>query len=172
MASLHYAVPRVFWESFETLLRSESRRYVRELADILDVNPTELVKAVLPAKDTVKLHIQDPADLATDTCCKAYVSLADGIFAARCGSPVAPHTAFCGKHTHFRPTVQSRIDQSLPIPKTVTRLRAGPECPSLWFDPQGKVWDAALRPAGLYNQTTGELKYAVIRGDPTSPLTS
>ncbi len=172
MASLHYAVPRVFWESFETLLRSNSRQYIHELADILEVDKAELVKAVLPTKDTLKIYIQEPADLATDNSCKAYVSLAGGEFAARCACPVSPHTAFCGKHTHFRPTVQSRIDQELPIPKTVTRLRAGPECPSLWFDPKGKVWDAALRPAGVYNQTTGELKYAVIRGDPAHPLTS
>ncbi len=171
MASLHYAVPRVFWESFETLLRSESRRYVRELADILEVDRDELVKAVLPSKDTLKVYIQDPPEVATDMMCKAYVPLADGDFAARCGCPVVLHTSYCTKHTHVRPTVQSRIDQSLPIPKMVTRLRAGPECPSLWVDAKGNVWDAGLRPAGVFNQATGNLKYAVIRGDPAHPLT-
>jgi hypothetical protein len=171
MASLHYAVPRVFWESFETLLRSESRRYVRELADILEVDRDELVKAVLPTKDTIKVYIQDPPEVATDMMCKAYTSLAGGDFATRCGCPVVLHTSYCAKHTHVRPTVQSRIDQSLPIPKMVTRLRAGPECPSLWVDAKGNVWDAGLRPAGSFNQATGALKYAVIRGDPAHPLT-
>lgn len=170
MASLHYPVPRVFWESFETLLRSESRKYVRELADILEVDAKQLIKAVLPS-ETLKIYIQDSPEFASDTMCKAYTSLAGGEFAARCGCPVVLHSAYCTKHTHVRPTVQSRIDQSLPIPKMVTRLRAGPECPSLWVDAKGNVWDAGLRPAGTFNQATGELKYAVIRGDPTKPLT-
>lgn len=161
MASENYGVPRLLWESFETLLYNESKRYVKDLANILEVNPETLLRQVMPSRDKVKVYLQDPTDSATELACKAFVGLAGGDLAARCSCPVTPHTKYCSAHQHNKPSIQTRMDCGLPIPKYVRRLRTGPELPTLWVDDDGLVWDAELNPAGKFNPSTGELVYAV-----------
>ncbi len=153
-----YAIPSAFWEQFEPLLKGRVVQFIKSCATILRVNPSKLLKEVMPAKDTTRIYIQQSPLDAVDCACKAYVSLADGAFAARCFLPVTPHTNYCPAHQYFRPSLQTRVDQGLPVPKTYERLKSAPDRPELWVDSAtGAVYDAALRPAGYYNADSGKL---------------
>jgi hypothetical protein len=169
MASANYPVPRVLWESLETLLYAESRRYVKDLAGILDVNPDALLRTVMPSKDQVKVYLQDTTDVDPTLSCKAFVPLAGGELAARCRCPVVPGKesagdTFCTEHQYFRPAIQPRMDEGFPVPKHLRRLRTGADLPALWVDADGVVYDAALRRFGYFDMATGKLQRITIKG--------
>jgi len=158
---LTYGLPSSFWEYFEPLLKGRVTQFIKTCATILRVNPSKLLKEVMPAKEVSRIYLQQSPYDSVECACRAYVSLADGAFAARCFLPAMPHTNYCAAHQYFRPSIQTRIDQGLPVPKTYERLRSAHDRPELWVDPTtGAVYDAALRPAGYYNKDTGKLTLA------------
>lgn len=167
MASTNYPVPRVLWESLETLLYAESRRYVKDLAGILDVNPETLLRTVMPSKDQVKVYLQETTDIDPSLSCKAFIPLANGEFAARCRCPVVPGResagdTFCTEHQYIRPAIQPRMDEGFPVPKHLQRIRTGADLPALWVDAAGIVYDATLCRFGYFDMATGKLQRITI----------
>jgi hypothetical protein len=162
--SLTYGLPGSFWEYFEPLLKGRVTQFIKTCATILRVHPSKLLKEVMPAKEVSRIYLQQSPYDSVECACRAYVSLAEGSFAARCFQPSMPHTNYCTAHQYFRPSIQTRIDQGLPVPKTYERLRSAHDRPELWVDPAtGSVYDAALKPAGYYNKDTGKLTLACIK---------
>ncbi len=155
---LKYGIPSAFWDQFEPFLKGRVIQFIKTCAAVLSVDPTKLLKAVMPAKDMSRIYIQQSPYDAVDCACKAYVGLANGDFAARCFLPTIPHTSYCQAHQYFRPAVQARVDQGIPVPKEYERLKSAPDRPELWVDPAtGAVFNANLEPAGFYNKDTGHL---------------
>lgn len=171
---MSYCISKLLWQSLESALWRESRAYVRDLATILDVDPVALEKAVLPARDQIKVSLLDNSD--EDMLCKAAIPLAAGNFAARCRKPVvqladSAHSRFCYMHQHAQPAIQTRLDCGIPIPKEVERLVLtdacdldGKDVPTLWVDSAGTVYDSTLNVRGCYDQTTGELEFFEVEG--------
>lgn len=155
---LKYGIPTAFWDTFEPLLKGRVIQFIKTCAGILAVDPTKLLKAVMPVKDMSRIYIQQSAYDTIDCACKAFISLAGGEFAARCFLPTVPHTSYCPAHQYFRPTIQPRMDQGIPMLKEYERLKSAPDRPELWVDPEtGSVYTANLQPAGFYNKDTGHL---------------
>lgn len=172
---MSYCISKLLWQSLESALWRESRAYVRDLANILDVDPVALEKAVLPARDQIKVSLLDNSD--EDMLCKAAIPLANGRMAARCRKPVvqladSACSKYCYMHQHIQPTIQMRLDCGIPIPKELERLTLtdacdldGREIPTLWFDSSGTVYDATLNVRGHYDQKTGELEFFELEGE-------
>jgi hypothetical protein len=155
---LKYGIPSAFWESFEPLLKGRVTGFIKECARVLEVDPNKLLRAVMNAKDVRGVYIQKSPDEAIDCACRAYVELASGDFAARCFLPTIPGSMYCNQHTYFRPSLQFRIDQGLPIPKEYERLKSSPDRPELWVDPlTDAVYNANLESMGYYNRTLNKL---------------
>lgn len=155
---LKYGIPSVFWDQFEPSLKGRVIQFIKTCAAVLAVDPAKLLKAVMPAKDMSRIYIQQSPYDTIDCACKAFTSLAGGEFAARCFLPTIPHTSYCSSHQYFRPTIQPRIDQGMPLLKEYERLKSAPDRPELWVDPEtGAVFNANLQPAGFYNKDTGHL---------------
>ena len=66
-----YKVHRVLWESLESVLLAQSKKYIGELARRLQLPEKELIRRVLPSSDSLKVYIQDSND--TTNQCKAYI---------------------------------------------------------------------------------------------------
>ena len=99
--SLEYKVPRLLWESFESVLLAQSKRYISELAKRLNVSEKELLKRVLPSSDSLKVIIQDTQDETNQ--CKAYVQ--NDKVTAYCRKPTVYGCEFCAFHRNRRMTV-------------------------------------------------------------------
>jgi hypothetical protein len=99
--SCEYKVHRLIYENIESVLLANSRRYIAELAQYLEVNEKELIKKVLPHADSLKIMIIDSQ--AESSMCKAFVS--DGKSAIYCRKPITTHSEYCSYHLHKRSTV-------------------------------------------------------------------
>jgi hypothetical protein len=138
-------VPRLLWESFESILLAEGKRFVRDIANTLQVSEKELVKRVFPTNDALHIHLHDTHTETLD--CMAF--LAGGPVARRCRRPVQLGSEFCTTHLTHRPLYLP----SAPIRK----LQDHPERPSLWVQADGTVIDEHGAPHGTYSEETGKL---------------
>lgn len=96
--SLEYKVPRLLWESFESVLLSQSKRFISELAKRLNVSEKELQKRVLPSSDSLKVIIQDSQSETNQ--CKAFIQ--NDKVTVYCRKPVAYGCEFCAFHRNKR----------------------------------------------------------------------
>jgi hypothetical protein len=151
-AKATYAVPRILWENLENVFNNEARRYVKDLAAVLDVPADKLLQKVFPKKSTVKVYIQDTPVDDEDLCCRAFVEA--GAVAARCRRPVMLGTSHCCHHQYYRPEVNQAISGS----KKLMRLATAADLPTLWYDDNGTVYDADLNIRGHYMIDSGSLQ--------------
>jgi len=91
----NYKVPRMLWENLEAVLLAQSKKYIEELAKVLEVNPKELQKRVMPSADTIKVALYD----AEENVCQAYVQ--KDSLTVFCRKPIY-HSTFCAAHTANR----------------------------------------------------------------------
>lgn len=122
--SKQYSIPRLLWENVESVLRAQSKQFVRELAGLLRVPEKELIKQVLPSADTVKVVLIDSQQETNQ--CKAYV-MRDNI-AIYCKKPVLLHCEYCSQHQQHR----SRLIEDRPL-TTVRRIKDEPSMEPLWI---------------------------------------
>ena len=133
---MSYQIPKIIWESLESALYAESRNYLRHLADALKINSSDLIKAVLPSKDSLKVLMYETDDIQE---CKAFIPhpvKAD--LAIHCRKPVFPGEDYCHVHQHARYGIQTTLD----TPPKWKALKVPPELPSLWLNDKEQVVNA------------------------------
>jgi L-arabinose isomerase len=96
--SLEYKIPRLLWENFEAVLLAQSKKYIKELANRLNVPEKELLNRVLPSSDSLKVIIQDSQSESNQ--CKAYIQQKQ--LTIYCRNPCVYGTDFCGLHRNKR----------------------------------------------------------------------
>jgi hypothetical protein len=99
---MEYKVPRILWENLESVLLTQSRKYVCELARYLKVPEKELLNKVLPSSDSLNVIIQDSN--ADTNKCKAYIQMDS--MTVLCKKPVAFHSEYCTIHRMKRMNVE------------------------------------------------------------------
>jgi hypothetical protein len=111
--SCEYKIHRLIYENIESVLLAHSRRYIAELAQILEVNEKELLKKVLPSADSLKIMIIDSQ--AESAMCKAFVS--NDNMTVYCRKPITTHSEYCSHHLHKRSTIVTNDGQPTTIQK-------------------------------------------------------
>ncbi len=125
-----YKVPRVLWESLESVLMAHSRRYVSDLAKILEVDEKELIKKVLPTSDKLKVYIQDSQSECYH--CMAYVQY-DKV-TGYCRKTKTLGSEFCEFHNKKRMNVVKS-----PEPNILQKISNIPELTNSWIDSKGNI---------------------------------
>jgi hypothetical protein len=120
--TLQYKVPRLLWESLESVLLAQSRRLIGDMARRLQVPEKELQRRVLPSADSLKIMMWDGA--AESLQCRAYVQ--QDAITTFCRKPTHYPTEFCAFHQRYRMTV---VDSK---PTIVQRLAPQPTRPPTW----------------------------------------
>ena len=141
-------VPRLLWESLEAILLAQGKKYVREMAKALEVDPRDLVKKVFDGKDAVRVILHDTATESLE--CAAYVQ--DRAVTRLCRRPVQLGSEFCSHHLTVRPHITA-TDATVELRK----LQDDPSRPSLWVSPDGRVVDAHGKMQGFYDTDSGTL---------------
>ena len=151
-----YKVPRLLWESLESVLNASGRAYVRELAKILKVPEKELVKKVFPKSDSIKVIMYDTT---TETLqCQAFVS-ADCV-TCKCRKPVVLGSEFCEVHQLHRMTVVESPD-TVPVQKLSDNAQTG----RLWIVNSTDVINSSGVVVGKWNECTNRLRMFVVKDD-------
>jgi hypothetical protein len=153
--SAEYQVPRVLWESLESVLMAQGRQFVKECAKRLEVNEKELLKRVMPSSK-VSVYLQDTH---TDTLqCKAFININSIIH--HCRRPVSLGCEYCYHHRRDRLTVEE------PDPKHfIERLQDASDRPTLWKRSDNSVIDSQGNRIGTYDPDSGKLTLYSIEED-------
>lgn len=144
MDTKEYKVPRLLWESLESVLLAQGKRYVREMAKTLKVNEKELLKRVFPTKDAVHITLHDTTSASLQ--CTAYLP---GQIVHLCRKPVLLGSTFCESHQQARPLVTT--------PANLEKLADDGTRPPLWTQADGTVLDATGTSCGMYHKDTSKL---------------
>jgi hypothetical protein len=144
MDGKEYKVPRLLWESLESVLLAQGKRYVREMAKTLKVNEKELLKRVFPTKDAVRITLHDTTTVSLQ--CTAYLP---GQIVHLCRKPVLLGSTFCESHQQARPLVST--------PANLEKLADDGTRPPLWTQSDGTVLDATGTSCGMYHKDTSKL---------------
>lgn len=142
-----YQVPRLLWESLESVLLAQGRTFVKECAKRLEVNEKELLRRVMPVSK-VSVYLHDTASESLQ--CKAYIHL--GSVTHHCRRPVALGSEFCVQHRRERLTITEPSEECY-----VQKLQDAPDRPSVWVKSNGAVLDSHGNHIGMYSHETGKL---------------
>jgi hypothetical protein len=147
-----YAVPRILWESLESSLFAASRAFVRSIAeDVLEVPPAELLRAVFPSKDSLKVCLYDTDEVRH---CPAFIVCPTNTdLADRCMKPILPGQQFCECHRYEHTSVQRRIE---PPQMWTTLIVPGATC-RLFLTADRHVVNAKGIRCGQYNEDDDEV---------------
>jgi hypothetical protein len=164
-----YVVPRVLWESFNSVLLAQSRQYVKELAKRLKVPEKDLMKKVLPTADSIRVYMHDTQ--TEDLQCIADIQ--EGIIIHKCGRPVLLGTSHCSEHhvTSSQPTSTTTLTLTSTF-QTVERIIQSDDIndesriqavnmnipKKLWTTKDKIVIDATGRTIGHYNEDDSKLQ--------------
>ena len=147
-----YQVPRILWESLESVLNAHAIRYINELARRLNLPEKELQRQVLPSSDKLIVTMLDSQ--AECNQCKAYIQLDKmTIF---CKKTVAYHSDYCLLHRNKRMQVISGTQ-----PRTIQRIKDRNTMESLWMDGNVLI-NSAGNIVGKVNQEKQKIKRYVI----------
>ena len=136
-----YQVPRILWETLESVLLAQGRAFVKDVAKRLEVNEKELLRQVMPSsKISVYLHDTHTEDMQ----CHAYVQT--GSVTHHCRRPVTLGSEFCFLHVRDRLQVFEPSESS-----HVIQLAHSPDRPPLWKRPDGSVINAEGAVVGEYD---------------------
>ena len=154
MSSVEYKVPRILWESLESVLLAQSKRYVGELARRLQIPEKELLRRVLPSAESLKVYIQD-SSLETNQC-KAYIQ--DNQITGFCRKPVAHSSEFCQFHNHQRMTVIKETQ-----PHILKRIKDRNDCGKMWIKDTTTLLNSSGSTVGKINHNDAKIKLFVIK---------
>jgi hypothetical protein len=141
-------VPRLLWESLEAVFQAQGKKYVREMAKALEVDPRDLLKKVFDGKDRIPVILHDTATDSLE--CAAYVQ--DKTVTRLCRRPVQLGSEFCSSHLTSRPHVHA-TEETVELRK----LQDDPGRPTLWVCPDSRAVDIHGKVQGFYNMETGTL---------------
>lgn len=146
--SAEYQVPRLLWETFESVLLAQGRIFVKDVAKRLEVNEKELLRRVMPSsKIKVYLH-----DTSTDSLlCQAFVQT--GIIMHHCRKPVSLGCEFCSLHRTTRYFTGHDVTEE----NYVQRIEDSPDRPALWKCKDGSVIDYDGNVRGYYEEEGDKL---------------
>jgi hypothetical protein len=148
-----YKVPRILWESLETVLLAQSRKYVAELAKRLSVSEKELIKQVLPTKDSLKVYIQDSK--SETNMCKAYIQ--QDKMTIFCKNPTAYCSEFCSFHKTKRMTVIKDMS-----PQTIEKIKDRNDLNSTWKNSKNELINSKGEIIGKIKQDEYRMKIFVL----------
>lgn len=146
----HFKVPRLLWESLETVLVAQGKKYVREVARALEVDPKELVRQVF-AKDAIPVILHDTSTDMLE-CCAYERGMSKTDVARLCRRPVQLGSEFCSHHIVARPTI---VTEETTV--TVRKLQDDSARPALWIHDDGRAVDIHGKTLGFYDTETGAL---------------
>jgi hypothetical protein len=155
---LHYKVPRVLWESLESVLLANSRNFVRECAKRLCVPEKELIKRVIPSSDVLKICIHDTN--TPDLQCTAYKH--ENSLVVHCRMPIVCGTKFCAVHQTQRFIVAPATS---PPAKKIKKIEDIDNMPPLWVDEEDNVIDNKLNIIGKWNSDMNRLRVFIIEDE-------
>jgi hypothetical protein len=142
-----YKVPRLLWESLESVMMAQGRIFVKDIAKRLKVNEKELLRKVFPSSESIKVYIHDTH---TDTLqCSAHIQ--DDTVIQHCRRPVQCGSEYCYEHQTKR-MMLSNIGYM-----EVHKLQDAPERPSLWVRNRTEVVDSTGKVIGRWNPDTNKL---------------
>ena len=144
----NYKVPRMLWENLEAVLLAQSKKYIEELAKVLEVNPRELQRRVMPSADTIKVVLQD----VEEGVCQAYVQ--KDALTVFCRKPIY-HSTFCAAHTANRLLVK---DDHATI---IQRIKDIETLPPIWAL-QTDIITSTGQKIGKIDHTTQKIKIYVV----------
>ena len=145
-----YQIPRILWESLESVLLAQGRTFVKDAARRLQVDEKELLRRVMPSsKISVYLH-----DTQTETLqCTAYMNT--NTVTHHCRRPVMLGSEFCLMHKNNRQLVLSEE-------KEVQRIQDAADRPPMWKQEDGTVIDSHGNCMGIYSEDEAKLTLFVI----------
>jgi hypothetical protein len=141
-----YRVPRLLWESFESVLIAQGRLFVKDVAKKLHVDEKELLKKVMPSsKIKVYLH-----DTQTDTLlCQAHIKTNEIVHF--CRKPVSLGACYCPTHLYVRETFTT--DTAYEIHALENTHKMG----ELWIKDDDIVMNVKSSIVGRYDRDTEKL---------------
>ena len=148
-----YKVPRILWESLESVLLAQSRKYIGELAKRLDVPEKELIKRVLPTSDSLKVYIQDCQ--AESAQCKAYIQ--NNKITTYCRRPIAYGCEYCAFHRDRRMNV---IESTKP--EVIQKVKDCETLTPMWINEKCDLINSSMERVGKVNKEEGKIKIFVI----------
>lgn len=148
-----YKVNRVLWESLESVLLSESKKYIGELARRLQLPEKELQRRVLPSSDTLKVYIQD-SNIETNQC-KAYIQ--DDNITCFCRKPVVYGSEFC----HFHRTKRMTVIKDTQI-QNVKKIKDRADCDSMWLNERNTIINSKGDIIGKLCENDAKIKLFII----------
>jgi hypothetical protein len=149
-----YKVKRILWESLESVLLAQSKKYIAELANYLNVPEKELIKEVLPSSDSLKVYIQD-SDLSENKC-KAFVQ--NNYITEYCRKPVAYGSEFCCNHVHKRMGIVTDTNTT----EYVERIKDRYDLNKAWINDKNIV-DSNGNIIGKINKENNSMKLFVLK---------
>ncbi len=152
--STEYKVPRILWESLESVLLASSRQYVSEIARRLEIPEKELIKRVLPSSDSLKVYIQDSKTEINQ--CRAYIQHYK--LTVYCRKSVAQGCEFCPIHKNKRMMIMS--DTTIPL--NVQKITDRNDMPPMWITNDNKVVNSRYEQIGVINKEKSKLKMFVL----------
>ena len=152
--STEYKVRRVLWESLESVLLAESKKYVGELARRLQLPEKELIRRVFPSSDSLKVYIQDSN--ISDNQCHAFIQ--DDEITCYCRKPVVYGTDFCQFHRTKRMTVIKEMPSQL-----VKRIRDRIDCDNMWLDDKNILYNSKGTTVGKLDHNNSKIKLFLIK---------
>lgn len=151
---MEYKVSRVLWETLESVLLAQSKKYIAELAKCLDVNEKELIQKVLPSSDALKVYIQDSS--SDDNKCKAFIQ--NNSVTEYCRKPVAYGSEFCCIHRENRMMVIPSNNNDSKIQKIKDRYDLG----KTWIKDNNLI-NSSGDIIGKINKDNGTMKLFVMK---------
>jgi hypothetical protein len=152
--STEYKVRRVLWESLESVLLSESKKYVGELARRLQLPEKELMRRVFPSSDSMKVYIQDSS--ISDNQCHAFIQ--DDEITCYCRKPIVYGSDFC----HFHRTKRMTVIKEMPS-QYVKRIKDRPECDNMWVDNNNILYNSKGTIVGKICNNSSKIKLFIIK---------
>jgi hypothetical protein len=153
--SAEYQVPRILWESLESVLMAQGRQFVKECAKRLEVNEKELLKRVMPSSK-ISVYLQDTH---SDTLqCKAFINVNSIIH--HCRRPVALGCEYCYHHRRDRLAIEEPDSKY-----HIERLQDAPDRPTLWKRSDNTVIDSQGNTVGIFDTDSGKLTLYTIDED-------
>jgi hypothetical protein len=154
-------IPSVLWESLEISLLSASKRFLKKVSEVLHVDEKELLRAVLPPGETIKIILYETEDIRE---CQAWIAHPDkSDFVVRCRKAIIPGEDYCSYHKHSRPHVQNCIEGAQELDPIVVP----PDIPQIWLVPgTTKVINAEGKIVGSFNPENNSVQYFSFQNEP------
>lgn len=150
---MEYKVPRILWESLESILLAQSKRYISELAKVLEVNEIELQRRVLPSADIIKVTLQDSQ--AESSQCKAFHL--ENKITVYCKKTVAYNSEYCHIHREKRMFIIENKDAV-----QLTRVKDIDTLPPLWIKDESMLINSNGDTVGIIEEADQKITMFII----------